>query len=408
MGFSPITVGDVLLDASLSPLAFETVANVATSATYSSGILDARGYLQVQAEILSDKDGTIAITFYEDAGGSNIVRATSIPYLALGGYQFFATPIFANYVKYEFTNTEGTNTTSFYFASKLQKTAISPQLIRADAIVSPPMISSLTRTANHFDLDTARQHITGQRSFFFFGFNDDVDQVWEDIHATGGDINWLTTATKVEVLSSHVSDNVTGSGLRSVEIHGLSDSGVDQEEVINLSGSTPVSSDLSYIRVNKMHSEEVGTYGGSHQGDVTCRITGSGAVLTTMKGSEGTAGTSVQYGRGEAGNGYWSVPFGKVMYITRLSVSPSTGNNQTINIALYERDSLLTISAPFQPRRVLWEVAKLNEPIIKDFKSHIKIKALTDIWFRGIGSGDNNTIEVSCDFYLVDADSVGA
>jgi len=86
----------------------------------------------------------------------------------------------------------------------------------------------------------------------------------------------------------------------------------------------------------------------------------------------------------------------------------STKTNQTISINLYERDSLLDITTPFQPRRVLWEVAEIDEPHTKDFKSHIKIKALTDVWFRAESSTGTNKIEVSLDFYLVDADASGA
>ena len=100
----------------------------------------------------------------------------------------------------------------------------------------------------------------------------------------------------------------------------MSDAGVDQDEVILLDGTDAVESELEYIRINKMHSEKVGTYGGSHKGDITCRVTGNGAVLAVMTGVEGLKDVSVQYGSGEAGNGHYSVPLGKVMYITNLEI----------------------------------------------------------------------------------------
>ncbi len=301
--------------------------------------------------------------------------------------------------------------TSFECMTMLHNTQVG-LVSRMSATIQGTEDVILVRDPTHFDLDAARVHIAGQRSFFFFGFNNDVDAVWEDIWAAGGDINWQTTPAKVKVASSHAADTAAGLGLQSVEIHGLSATGEDQEEVLALSGTTPVESVLTYIRVNKIHSEEVGTYGGSHQGDIECRVTNAtfanGDLLSTMKGQEGASGSSVQYGRGEAGNGFWSVPLGKVMYITRLGVAMSVGTNKTISIALYERDNLLDVTTPFQPRRVLWEVAEISEPHTKTFKSHVKIKSLADIWFRAIGSGADNKIEVSLDFYLVDADSEGA
>ena len=51
--------------------------------------------------------------------------------------------------------------------------------------------------------------------------------------------------------------------------------------------------------------------------------------------------------------------------------------------------------------------ASATQTISKEFKSHIKIKALTDLWFRAKASA-SAAIEVSLDFYLVDADSEGA
>lgn len=265
----------------------------------------------------------------------------------------------------------------------------------------------LTRDATNFNLDVARRHVAGQRAFFFFGFNNDVGSTSEDIHPIGGNVNWLTTATKVEVSSTHTDDTSAGAGVRSVEIHGLSATGVDQDEVIIMNGTNAVESSLTYIRLNKMHNETVGTYGGSHRGDVTCQVTGGGVILAKMTGAEGAVDSSVQYGSGEAGNGHWSVPLGKVLYITRIQVIPDVGTNKTIDIALYEREGILKTSAPYDPRRVIWAELGVDTSIDKVFQSHIKIKALADIWFRAKGTASPK-IAVWLDFYLVDADSSGA
>ena len=276
-----------------------------------------------------------------------------------------------------------------------------------------------TRQTTEIDLDFARKHIPGGRAFFFFGFNDDVGGNYEDIWAGGGDIQWQTVAAKVKIASTDVEDKGTvtvGNGVHSVEIHGLSATGVDQDEVIVLDGiagsGNEVESALTYIRVNKMHNEVVGTYGGSHEGNVECRVTNgtfaNGALLSIMKGQEGSAGGSPQYGRGEAGYGFWSVPLGKVMYITRLGVGVRTQGSGTISISLYEREDILDVTTPYSPRRVLWEVAEINSPHTKDFKSHIKIKSLADIWFRAFSSTGSPKIEVSRDFYLLDEDASGA
>ncbi len=262
------------------------------------------------------------------------------------------------------------------------------------------------------DLEYARIQANGtDRAFFFFGFNNAVGTSWEDIHPAGGDINWQTAAQSIEIISTSAADNGTtpGLGVQSVEVHGLSDTGVDQDEVILTNGTAAVAGALTYRRINKLHSETCGTYGGSHQGDISCQVASGGALLSRMTGQEGSVDTAVVYGSGEAGNGYWSVPLGQVMYITRLQVIPDVATNKDIDVALYERENILDTTTPFAPRRVLWQESAVNATIEKDFKSHIKIKALTDIWFRArtISSG-TSLIEVSLDFYLVNSNDSGA
>jgi len=289
----------------------------------------------------------------------------------------------------------------------------SPVLITRGGQPQSTVDATPTRQVAEIDLDFARKHIPGGRAFFFFGHNDAVSTTWVDIHPASGDVNWQIAAAKIKVASSDAADTSAGLGLRSVEIHGLSATGVDQDEVIALNGTTAVESSLAYVRLNKPHSEEVGTYGGSHQGDIEFRVTNAiftnGALLAKMTGEEGAVDTAVVYGSGEANNGYWSVPLGKVLYITELVVDASVKGNKEAHVILYEREGILTVAAPFLPRRVIWQAAGFQGEVKKTFKSHIKIKALTDLFFRGTTTDATGIpISVSLDFYLVDADASGA
>lgn len=389
-------------------LAFATTANVANGATYSSGVLDMTRFAQVQTEIESDQDGTLGFTFYSDAAGTNAVRALSIPYVAESGFQFFAAPTFGSYVKYEFTNTTGTPTTEFWFATKFTDGSISPQLVRTDGYVAPAMVAMVTRSVNHFDLDTARRKTVGQRTVTVTGSNTALTGTWQDVWSGGGDYTWLTTATVVEVVSTDVVDNGTtpAAGCRSVRIYGLDETGVEQEEVVLTNGTAAVQSANSYIRINNLVAETCGTYGGSHQGDITCRVTSGGAALAKMVGEEGAVDTSVQYGNGDAQSGLWTVPLGKVAYLTRLSVLPDVSQNKTVDSHLYIRENILNTTAPVSPRKIIWQATALTSQVDKEFKSHLRIPALTDVWFRSKANG-TAAVEVTLDFYIVDEDPAG-
>lgn len=391
-------------------VAISTTANLIADATFTSSWIDTHGYnvieVFVNADVVSAADG-LEIEFTDDLIGQTVQQSNAFTFSdedIFVGFKNVIVPPKLVGARIKYTN-GSVGQSSFILQVDLKTNA--PLTARLDQTIQGNVDVQLVRDATEFDLDAARRHISGQRSFFFFGFNGAVGASWEDIHPTGGDINWQTSAQAIEVVSTDAADTAAGAGVRSVEVHGLSATGVDQDEVIATNGVTPVAGTLSYMRVNKLHSEDCGTYGGSHQGDITCQVQGGGAVLAVMTGEEGSVDTSVQYGSGEAGNGYWSVPLGKVAYITRLQVIPDVATNKTIDIALYERENILTTSVPVAPRRVLWRQSAVDSAIAKEFKSHIKIKALTDIWFRAKASATSK-IAVSLDFYLVDTDADGA
>jgi hypothetical protein len=388
-----------------------TTALLGAGATFTGVWENVVDYTSIGISVLGSiaTDGVLWIDVRKN--GSTIVN--SVPFQKINiSSNVTNVPAIWNIVESEFriryVNGTTAQTGEFYLETKYSNGQQAELLATLDGTISSQQPATIVRPGTSFDLDAARKHIKGQRSFFFFGFNNAVGTSWVDIHPTSGNINWLTTAGTVEVLSSSAVDtNTAGAGVRSVEIHGLSATGEDQDEVILMDGTTPVVSSLTYIRVNKLHSETCGTYGGSHQGDITCRVTGGGAILSKMIGEEGPVDTSVVYGLGEAMNGYWTVPLGKVMYITRLEVIPDVSTGKNVTVHLYERENILTTSAPFTPRRIVWEEDGVETSTTKVFKSHIKIKALTDLWFRAKASA-NSSIQVALDFYLVDEDSSGA
>jgi len=259
------------------------------------------------------------------------------------------------------------------------------------------------------DLEIARIQLDNtDRSFFFFGHNDDVGTSYEDVWPGSTDINWLTGGTKVEVLSTNAADTSDGLGVRSVELHGLSVTGADQDEVIVMNGTSAVESALTYCRINKLHNETVGTYGGSHQGNVTCQVTSGGSIQSIMVGEEGAVDSGVQYGLGEASNGFWTVPLGKVMYITDVTVNVQAGTNKSADVILYEREGILDTSAPMDPRRIIWNRFGIEGAHTETFKTHVKIKQLTDIFFRVKAQASGTRVDVKCHFYLLNRNTSGA
>ena len=380
-------------------------ATLAASAVFQGVGEDVTKYGRVGISIVSDNatDGVLTVEVsHDNSTWSGPTRSWANTSIATPHMWNIVEPYFR--IKYTNGTTEATN-----LALTVQYSVNADVLLGHQIGEQLPDSSEaiLTRDVTEFDLDASREHIEGQKASFFFGFNDSVGTGWEDIHPEGGDILWLTTASTVEVFSSDAADTSAGLGVRSVEIHGLSATGVEQHEEITMNGVTPVVSSLTYIRVNSMHSETCGTYGGSHQGDITVQVSSGGSHLSRMTGEEGSVDTSVQYGAGQSANGFYSVPLGKVMYLTRLEVITDISGTKNNDIILYERDNFLDITTPFCPRKTIWQESGIQASVEKEFKSHIRIKSLTDIWFRAKSSTGTSKIEASLDFYLVDEDSNG-
>lgn len=128
-------------------VAYTTTSNLGAGATYDSGIIELLPtYTHVQTNITADQDGTIAIYWYSDAGGTDVVRTLSIPFVASEGYKVYSAPAsFGSYVKYTFTN-GATPQGDFYYSTIFSAVPFSPQLLNIESPVSSKMVAQMNRS----------------------------------------------------------------------------------------------------------------------------------------------------------------------------------------------------------------------------------------------------------------------
>jgi hypothetical protein len=127
-------------------LGFSTNSVLTSGQTYDSGILSLVGYTQVQTDLLSvGANGTTTIKFYEDAGGTNLLRTLVSPYTSGDGFKILSAPAFTPYVRYQFECTS-TGQTQFYFDTKFTTKSISGQILGLNDFVSGGMVANLGRS----------------------------------------------------------------------------------------------------------------------------------------------------------------------------------------------------------------------------------------------------------------------
>lgn len=159
--------------------------------------------------------------------------------------------------------------------------------------------------------DIAEGNVTNHTAFTKLGYNGDVGATEEDIWTQGGIYSFPPAGgIPMEVVSSQAVDNLTGTGVQKVKITYLDETYTQQTEVLSLNGVTAVPTVAQKIlRVNSIRATQVGT-GKVAAGDITLKAVGSATVYRAIS-------TGFTRGRGLI----YTVPLGKTLYITSISLS---------------------------------------------------------------------------------------
>ena len=125
--------------------AYVTTAILGISGVYDSGVLDLRGFTQVDTHVVADVDGVITVHWYSDAAGTDQVRLLTIPYSAANGFNLLSAPAFTPYVKYIYTNGV-VGQADFFFETKFLHVPLSPQILGLTAFIAGGMVAQLGRS----------------------------------------------------------------------------------------------------------------------------------------------------------------------------------------------------------------------------------------------------------------------
>ena len=124
--------------------AYVTTAILGISGVYDSGVLDLRGFTQVDTHVVADVDGVITVHWYSDAAGTDQVRLLTIPYSAANGFNLLSAPAFTPFVEYVYTN-GAVAQTDFFFETKFLHVPLSPQILGLTAFIAGGMVAQLGR-----------------------------------------------------------------------------------------------------------------------------------------------------------------------------------------------------------------------------------------------------------------------
>jgi hypothetical protein len=198
---------------------------------------------------------------------------------------------------------------------------------------TPYPIESITKMGQYedFNLQVVRNQIMGHKNVNINGYNTSVGAtaipLWENSSA----YVFPSTALTMSVVSSSALDT----GGAKVQIVGLDANWDEISEVITLTGITPVTTTLKYLRINSVIMTAAASGQPSNAGIIT--VTNSGTVYG-----------QINVGLGRSQMSIYSIPAGYTGYVRRINAwsgSTAVGTNWVVYNFFYQNNGLDISSA---------------------------------------------------------------
>lgn len=213
------------------------------------------------------------------------------------------------------------------------------------------------------------------------------NDVWQGT-ATAIPIPDQTVGEQMTVVSTSAQDGVAGTGIVTLDIHGIDIGGVARQEVVIMNGVTPVNTVRTNWRfIQSIHAETVGT-GGVAVGTITIYRTGDATRIYNQVNPGGNM--SLCSAR--------MIPAGKVFYMTNLSVMAA--DNTSVSVRLRATSTFEDTVTPgyfflFKDVSVLE-----NSSREKTFKIALKFPALSILKFTAYSTTNGAAISVNFDGWI--------
>ena len=232
-----------------------------------------------------------------------------------------------------------------------------------------------------FDMRAAMGHVTNGRPIFVYGLNPNIGIAEETIWYHGGVYSYPPSATQMTVSSDDAG------ATSQVMINGLDANYVEINEIITITGQTPVTTVKSYLRIQSAYVMANETSGNIYIG------TG-----TVTDGVPANVYERIYDGDNRTQSGLYTVPAGKTLYITHGTISHGSDSSAIVTGKFKYR----LFGMPFQTAAA---VALNNKYIDWWWTYPIALPEKTDISTSAVTNKNQiNSVSVSFEGLLVTED----
>lgn len=164
------------------------------------------------------------------------------------------------------------------------------------------------------------------RAIYKFGYNAAITTTEEVVWDAGNVYSYIDTAAAAVVVSSSTADDAAGTGAQKIKIEGLDENYEPQTVEVTMDGTTNVTTDETFIAINRMYVTEAGT-GEVNAGNITATV-------------GGTTRSQISADRGQTLQAVYTVPAGFTAYITDWMIaSGATSGNKYLEARLVCRSN---------------------------------------------------------------------
>jgi hypothetical protein len=376
----------------LIPFAAQSTTPLLADATWTSGVVDTKNYVWIIGSVYSDVASATDGFKFEFSSDKINWRWVASYTVAAATAKTFSEQTPARYMRMTYTN-GGTDQTVFDVSTKISPIPSKPSSHRMSDSVSDQDDAELVKagitglrddnTFGNAILDNednlrvnsfpytyaiAENAITGHSPLLKFGTRTTVaagtpSTIWEGPTALYA---YMTTAQQLKVSSTdNVNDNVGGTGALTLTLVGLDATWSEVTETITMTGTTVVTTTNSYIRIFRAY---VATCGTSYTNTGTISVTNNAGTVTQL---------IINIGDGQTLMALWTVPLGKVAYLTHGTFS--TDSNKGARASLFSR---LNDGGTLYPWQIKYRAFAFSGNENFPFTIPFKIPAKTDIEVR--------------------------
>lgn len=338
-------------------------------------------YQSVVVALSTDQNCTFQIQFSPD--GTNVDSTLTRYYRTNQIEPPHRFTVTRRYFRVVVTNDSGTNQTYMRLQTLLSDST--DLNVPLDATMAQDY-DALSVRPSDFHTEVALGRRQGAETWNKFGYNQDIDSgSGEEIIASwGGTFQYLTSGETIDIVSSNADDTLAGTGAQRVIIWGVDENWNPQTEIVEMNGTSTVTTTSQWIGINRIAIYKAGT-GLKNAGDIDVTANTSGYQMAQMKAGEGTSQQCIFY-----------VPQGHQFLAEWLyfnALKTSGGGNPEILFKGYVYSDVAT--AEFEVFRAELDIQReINKTINPPIPFVIGEKSI--LWFTA--DTDTNNSAVNCRF----------